>query len=152
MVAQALREKAKAGREARVAAALPAGERLQFAVQGVVKAPTWVFASTLLGLLFGVVPGLILVVVYTKMTKHYFLAVTGTAVILLKIFKPHDIVAAYPLGTVPISRVKPGGLKTTLYLVLPGREKPVRFVVALMETSELDALVALSPLASSAAG
>jgi len=148
---QEMKERAKANLDARVAAALPPGEQLQFAVQIRVKAPAWVFPAMLVGLLLGVVPGLILAVVYNKMTKHYLLALTSTSVYVLKIFKPREVVAVYPVGSLPISRVEPGRLTTTVHLALPDRPTPARVVIPQLDQSDLDRLLAASATSSASA-
>lgn len=144
MGAQQIRQRAKADLDARVASALPPGEELEFAAQATVKAPAWVLPSMLVGLLLGVLPGLVLAVVYSKMTKHYLLALTGTSVYILKVFNPREVVAIYPVGSLPISRVEPGGPSTTVHLTLPDRPSPVRFVIPLLEPRDLDRLIAAS--------
>jgi hypothetical protein len=136
----------KAETRTRLAQALPDGEDLAFAVHGAAKPPRWFELLAVLGILAGVVPGLVLMAVHARLTRRHYLAVTGKNVYLLcgRGDAPPTVTATFPLGAVPIARVATGLATTTLHLRLPGRPKPLRLIVPLLEKAELDRLLAAS--------
>jgi hypothetical protein len=125
MVSQELQAKTNA----QVAAALPSGEEVVIAVPASAPVPLTPF-----GLISGVVAGVL--------AKRYYLVLTGTAVVVLSARKPCQIVASSPRGATLIASVVPGKATSSVYLTLPGKDKPVTLHVDARWQAEVDRLAA----------
>lgn len=136
----------------RFEAALPPGERLEMALIGNVKPPAWLLPLALVALFAGVIPGLILLVVYNRKDKHYLFGLTDRSLHVRMFLKPTRVVADFPLGSVPISRIVPGKITTKVYMTLPGHPDPAQVVFTKPTEEVLDRLTAVSTLATATAG
>jgi hypothetical protein len=119
-------QKLQAKTNARVAAALPSGEEVVIAVPA--------SAPVALGLIGGVVGAVL--------AKRYYLVLTGAAVVVLSARKPCQIVASSPRGATLIASVVPGKVTSSVYLTLPGKDKPVTLLVDAQWQAEVDRLAA----------
>ncbi len=138
--------------QARLAAALPPDERLELALVGNVKPPAWLFPLALAGLVAGVIPGLILLAVFNRKNKIYMFGLTDRSLHVRTALLPERVVALYPVGSVPISRVVPGRINATVHMALPGHPDPAPVVFTRPTKEALDQLVAASTLAAATAG
>lgn len=105
--------------------------------------------SPWLNALFDEVPFLGIIVAYTR--RFYFLTLTNTSVVVNKASRytnrPGDVVAAFPLAAVPVSKINRAAMWSKLYLEFPGSGKPTRLNIHRYWRGELDQLLAALPAA-----
>jgi hypothetical protein len=95
------------------------------------------------GLLFG---GIGVVMVYSGIIltrKKFVLVLTGTNVFVVRLSqRPFRVIAAYPLGAVPISAVTPGWILIGFSIQLPDHAAPVALQTGRGFKTELDYILA----------
>lgn len=111
-----------------IAPALPKGERPRAVVAAQTAIPTWGYAVMIGGFLIGGVGAFVGYAIVMMTRKRVVLVLTGKGVSVVRLGKrPFQVMAAYPLGAVPISDVTPGLIWTRFRLQLPGQDSPVAF-------------------------
>jgi hypothetical protein len=95
------------------------------------------------GLVFAGVGGWLAYVIVLATRKRFVLVRTGTNVFVIRAKKrPFHVVAAYPLGTVPVSDVAPGLMWIKFSIQPPDHAAPVAFQTGRAFKTELDYIVA----------
>lgn len=103
--------------------------------------------SPWLNALFDEVPLLGLIVALTR--RFYFITLTNTSIVVNTANRfsnrPGEVVAAFPRGAVPVTRVKRAAVWSSLYLQFPNSPKPTRLNVHRYWRSEFDQVMAALP-------
>ncbi|GAB2688026.1 hypothetical protein [Kitasatospora kifunensis] len=110
--------------------------------------------SPWLNAIFDEVPLLGLIVALTR--RFYFLTLTNSSVVVNVASRwtnrPGEVVAVYPRQAFPVSRVKRATIWSSMYLQMPGDDKPRRLNIHRYWRNEMDQLSAAFPPGAMADG
>ncbi|HKD96933.1 MAG TPA: hypothetical protein VKB69_04950 [Micromonosporaceae bacterium] len=105
--------------------------------------------SPWLGILFDEIPFLGLIVQY--MRKFYFITLTNTSVVINTAGRftnrPGAVVYSFPRNAFPVVSIKRVTLWSSMYVQLPGSQKPTRMNIARYWRNEFDQLISGLPQA-----